>query len=69
MTHVVDGQMIIENEPPQQCDMCGTIAELRPYGPNGSMICYECGQLDEPHTFARALAYWHTQGLKPNDTV
>lgn len=33
---------IIEAEPPQQCDECGQIAELRPYGPDGRTICFDC---------------------------
>lgn len=24
------------------CDMCGTIDECRPYGPNYEQICFEC---------------------------
>ena len=43
MTHEADGMLIIKDEPPQQCDLCGTIAELRPYGPNGAAICFACG--------------------------
>ena len=38
---------IIEAEQAQQCDLCGKIAELRPYGPNGECVCYECGMKDE----------------------
>jgi hypothetical protein len=38
---------IISEEKPQQCDDCGEIAELRPYGPGGSKVCYECGMKDE----------------------
>lgn len=45
------GVLIIEEEPPQQCDMCGEIAELRPYGPPGArMICFPCGMKDEEGT-------------------
>lgn len=32
---------------PQQCDMCGAIAELRPYGPRGEYVCFDCGMKDE----------------------
>lgn len=38
----------IERERPQQCDLCEKIAELRPYGPNGECVCFECGMKDEP---------------------
>lgn len=33
---------VIEIEPPQQCDECSEVAELRPYGPGGKKICYLC---------------------------
>jgi hypothetical protein len=39
---------IIAVQAPQQCDLCGKIAELRPYGPKGEMVCFECGMKDEP---------------------
>lgn len=41
--HVV----MLEEELPQQCDLCGKIAELRPYGPNGEAVCFECAMKDE----------------------
>jgi hypothetical protein len=44
MTRIVDGVLLLEDEEPQQCDLCHKIAELRPYGPNGECICYECGE-------------------------
>ena len=39
--------MLIETEADQQCDDCGKMAELRPYGKNGACICFECGMKDE----------------------
>jgi hypothetical protein len=42
--------IIAEAEEPQQCDLCGKIDELRPYGPNGEAICFECGMKDEATT-------------------
>lgn len=43
MTKVTNGRLlVIEPEPPQQCDLCAKIAELRPYGPNGEKICFDC---------------------------
>ena len=50
MTRMVDGVLIIEDEKPQQCDYCGKIAELRPYGKDGACICYECGMSDRETT-------------------
>ena len=45
MTRAVPGGIIIETELPQQCDLCGKIAELRPYGPNGEAVCFDCGMI------------------------
>ncbi len=43
MTRKLDPHTILlEPEKPQQCDDCGEIAELRPYGPGGSVVCFEC---------------------------
>lgn len=50
MTRRIGNVVFIEEEPPQQCDLCGQIDELRPYGPNGEAICYECGMKDEETT-------------------
>ena len=37
------GHTVIYQQTPQQCDMCGEVRELRPYGLNGAVICFECG--------------------------
>ena len=47
MSRKIPGGFIIEVEPPQQCDLCGRIAELRPYGPNGEVVCHPCAMLDK----------------------
>ena len=39
--------LIIRQSKPQGCDMCGAVKELRPYGPNGEWVCFECGMKDE----------------------
>lgn len=46
---------VVEGERPQECDFCGTISALRPYGPNGEAICFDCGMRDEATT-ARVFA-------------
>jgi hypothetical protein len=38
---------VIEEENKQQCDLCGKIEELRPYGPNGECVCFNCGMKNE----------------------
>jgi len=29
------------------CDLCGKVEELRPYGPNGESVCFDCAMKDE----------------------
>jgi hypothetical protein len=51
MTREIDPRiLLLEPEPPQQCDYCGKVAELRPYGRNGAAICFECGMADRKTT-------------------
>lgn len=30
-----------------KCQLCGKEDELRPYGPNGESVCFDCGMKDE----------------------
>lgn len=48
---------IISAEEPQQCDLCGVIAELRPYGPNGEKVCFECAMKDEAAAKAQFIKH------------
>ena len=43
----MSGRGFISAEKPQQCDLCGKVAELRPYGPNGECVCFSSGMKDE----------------------
>jgi hypothetical protein len=47
VTEVIGNVIFLYPEEEQQCDLCGKIAELRPYGPNGECVCFECGMKDE----------------------
>ena len=47
MTEIINGICVLKEEKPQQCDYCGEIAELRPYGKNGACICFKCGTKPE----------------------
>lgn len=38
---------ILRRRKPQGCDLCGDVKELRPYGPNGEWVCFQCGMKDE----------------------
>ena len=47
------------------CELCGTIAECRPYGPNYEQVCFDCGMKDEETTKKRMAEYIF--GEKPED--
>lgn len=34
---------------PQKCTDCGKEDELRPYGINAAMVCFDCAMKDEPN--------------------
>lgn len=38
---------VIEKERVDRCEVCGGIAETRPYGPRGEEVCFKCGMKDE----------------------
>ena len=39
----MSGPGFISVEPAAVCDLCGKVAELRPYGPGGENVCFACG--------------------------
>lgn len=47
MTRKIGNTLHIENTPLMECEMCKTIAELRPYGPSKENICFPCAMKDE----------------------
>jgi len=51
MSRRVGNIIIIEPEPDDVCDLCGKVDELRPYGPNGELICYDCGMKNQEVTY------------------
>jgi hypothetical protein len=53
----MSGPGFIAPEKPQQCDMCGKIDELRPYGPYGECICFDCGMKVEETTSRKMGQY------------
>ena len=38
---------IAQPEAPDKCELCGAFEELRPYGPGGKRICFDCMKKDE----------------------
>ncbi len=53
MSERINDTPVIYAERPQQCDYCGEIKELRPYGPNGECICFKCAMKDKETTEKR----------------
>lgn len=47
MTYIKNGILVIESTKDDKCELCGKVSELRPYGPNGENICFECGMKNE----------------------
>lgn len=44
----MSGKGFISVEKKRKCELCGAVAETRPYGPNGERVCFPCGMKDEP---------------------
>jgi hypothetical protein len=42
--------IFLQKGPVGICEICKKEDELRPYGPNGENICFECGMKDEETT-------------------
>ena len=52
MSHRDGDEFTIEPEPGAKCALCGKFAELRPYGPSGESICFDCGMANRQSTDA-----------------
>ena len=50
MSKLVGDVFYIEREMPSNCTLCGRFRELRPYGENGSWICFQCAMKNEERT-------------------
>lgn len=53
----MSGLGFIAVEPDGECEMCGKVDELRPYGPNYERICFDCGMKNEELMKARMDEY------------
>lgn len=38
--------VVFTEEVDDKCELCGVVAELRPYGANHERICFDCGMKD-----------------------
>jgi len=39
--------LVIDESKPAKCELCGAEKELRPYGPGGKRVCFNCAMKDE----------------------
>lgn len=39
--------LTILSQTPAVCELCGKKEEVRPYGPGGKFVCFDCGMKDE----------------------
>ena len=64
----MSGRGFIMEEPVTVCEMCGSIDECRPYGPNGMNICFKCAttKCDMKEVEKRMAEYIF--GEKPKNT-
>ena len=53
----MSGPGIIAQQPDEVCEMCGAVAECRPYGVNDENICFDCAMKDEDTTRRKMEAY------------
>ena len=45
--------IVLEAEDADVCQLCGAVAETRPYGPGGKHVCFKCGMKDEAGALRR----------------
>ena len=53
----MSGLGFIAQEPDDDCEMCGAVDELRPYGPNYERICFDCAMKNQELTDQRIGEY------------
>lgn len=54
MSKKINDVFYVSPQKEEECECCGKVAELRPYGKNGANICYECG-MNDPETTQEML--------------
>lgn len=59
---ILNAQAVIQAEVDSRCELCGTVAETRPYGPNGEEVCFACGMKDEAAAERAFLARMDEEG-------
>lgn len=58
----MSGRGFIAPEEDRRCELCGKIAECRPYGPKGEQVCFDCGMKDEEAARRAMIHYIFGEG-------
>lgn len=66
MSEVINGIVVIKPEPDGVCELCGKTDELRPYGKNNEMICFDCGMKDNETTERKMDEHLFSKAKKIN---
>jgi len=62
MSHRIGNITIIAPEEDRRCELCGTVTECRPYGPNGEQVCYDCGMKNKEAAERQMNKYLYGEG-------
>lgn len=68
MSQRIGNIIILAVEPDGKCELCGKVDELRPYGPNGERICFDCGMKYERTTTIQMRIKLFGQSKKEAET-
>lgn len=60
-------QVVVIGKSDGECQLCGKVADVRPYGPNGAWVCFECGMKDEAEARRRFGAILDGKPLGPDE--
>lgn len=66
MTRKIGNNLIIEPTDPAKCEFCEKVEELRPYGPEGESICFDCAMKDEQTTLRKFYELMEGPGERLN---
>jgi hypothetical protein len=50
MSYRIGNIVLIAPTEDAECELCGKVDELRPYGPRGENICFDCGMKNQEIT-------------------
>ena len=56
-------------EEPRCCEFCKEVKELRPYGPHGESICFDCMKKDEPAAERQFAKRFETDAVEAIDIM